>query len=128
MENKRIIAFFIDFIIASIIQSILMGIFVIRKVLFENIEVSNIFLTVFIISYVSMMYMVFRDCIGIKSIGKRIMKINIIDKKTHNNASYKQRLFRNITWLLGPIELIYYLLKNERLGDLIAKTEVSVIK
>ena len=59
-----------------------------------------------------------------KSIGKRILKLKIIDKNTGSEANFVKRLIRNITWLLGPTEIVVYLICKERLGDKIAGTHV----
>ena len=124
MENKRIIAFIIDFFITSIIQSFLIILFVMTNIISQQIDIPTISIRVLVITYISLLYMIIKDCIGLKSIGKRIMKLKIIDVETKQWASFYQRLFRNITWLLGPIEIIYYLFYKKRLGDLIAKTEI----
>ena len=124
MENKRVIAFIIDFFITSIIQSFLIILFVMTNIISQQIDIPTISIRVLVITYISLLYMIIKDCIGLKSIGKRIMKLKIIDVETKQWASFYQRLFRNITWLLGPIEIIYYLFYKKRLGDLIAKTEI----
>jgi uncharacterized RDD family membrane protein YckC len=124
MESKRTIAFFIDFFITGMIQAILMMIFIISKSLANELDSSTVLPLAILITFTSMLYMVFRDCLGSKSIGKRIMKLSIISTETNLPAPFAKRLLRNITWLLGPVEIFYYMDSKKRLGDKIAKTNV----
>ena len=71
-----------------------------------------------------MLYLVIRDVIGKKSIGKRIMKLKIINKNSGKDADFIKRLVRNITWLLSWIEIIAFFAAKERIGDRIAGTTV----
>ena len=61
------------------------------------------------------------------SLGKRILKLKVIDSKSKKTASLKQRFLRNITWLLNWIEIIAFLIKGKRIGDIISNTEVVEI-
>jgi hypothetical protein len=51
------------------------------------------------------------------------MKLKIIDKN-NSEANFPKRLFRNITWLLGPIDVIVFLITGERLGDKMMGTRI----
>ena len=84
----------------------------------------NIMLRQLAITYCSVFYLIIRDIIGRKSIGKRMMKINILNQKDGNESNFLKRIVRNITWLLGPVEIIVFLIKKERIGDIIAGTKV----
>ena len=129
MESKRVGAFVIDFIIVGIIQSILMMVFLIMPLLNNSGNGNNINIIVrqLSITYCSMFFLVIKDIIGKKSIGKKILKLKIVDKDTGNESSIGKRLLRNLTWFLGPIDIIVYLITKERFGDIIFKTKVVEI-
>ena len=129
MESKRVGAFVIDFIIVGIIQSILMMVFLIMPLLNNSGNGNNINIIVrqLSITYCSMFFLVIKDIIGKKSIGKRILKLKIVDKDTGNESSIGKRLLRNLTWFLGAVDVIVYLITKERLGDIIFKTKVVEI-
>jgi uncharacterized RDD family membrane protein YckC len=126
MNNKRIYAGIIDFLIACVIQTVLMGLFFIKPLLnnMGDVDIFNIMARQLIISYCSIMYLVIRDIIGKKSIGKRIFKLKIVNKLDNNETNFLKRLLRNITWLLPPIDIIIFLISKERLGDKIFGTNV----
>jgi uncharacterized RDD family membrane protein YckC len=71
-----------------------------------------------------MIYLIVRDIIGKRSIGKRVFKLKIINKSNGNEASILKRFVRNITWILGPIDIIVFLISKERFGDKIAGTDI----
>ena len=126
MNTKRIYAGIIDFVIVCIIQTILMMLFLINPLLKNggNIILFNIMARQLTITYCSMIYFIIRDIIGKKSIGKRIIKLKIVNKNNENEANVMKRFIRNITWLLGPVDIIVYLITQERLGDKIAGTNI----
>ena len=127
MNNKRIYAGIIDYFIACVIQTILMGLFLIGPLLLNNIDTTNVFNVMtraFAITCCSWSYLIIRDIIGKKSIGKRIFKLKIINKSDNSETNFIKRFLRNITWLLGPIDIIVFLISKERLGDKIIGTDV----
>jgi uncharacterized RDD family membrane protein YckC len=126
MNTKRIIAGFIDYLITCLIQSILLVLFFIKPLMEsgQNGNIINAMARMLIITYCSMSFMVVRDIIGKMSIGKKIMKLKIIDKDDGKETVWTRRLLRNLTWLLGPVDIIVFLITNERLGDKIAGTNV----
>ena len=126
MNKKRIYAGIVDFLIACLIQTILMGLFFIKPLLNNtgDINTFNIMVRMFTISYCSMMYLVIRDIIGKKSIGKRIFKLKIVNKCDNSETNFLKRLLRNITWLLTWVDIIVFLISKERLGDKIFGTDV----
>lgn len=64
-----------------------------------------------------------KDIIGGHSIGKRIVKIKVVD--TNGNTPDKFRLFlRNITIFIWFIEAIFILSEKPRIGERITKTRV----
>lgn len=65
-------------------------------------------------SYIALLYLIFRNIPARGSIGKKILKLQIIDMRTNESASPKQRLIRNLFWLLDPVELFVYLFLVQR--------------
>ena len=126
MNTKRIVAGIIDFLITSMMQTVFMGLFLLKPLLnnTDNTYIFNIMARQLTITYCSMMYLVIRDILGNKSIGKRIFKLKIVDKNNGKEAGFVKRFLRNITWLLGPIDIIVFLVSRERLGDKMVGTSV----
>ncbi|MBN2617901.1 MAG: RDD family protein [Spirochaetales bacterium] len=126
MLTKRFKAFAIDFFLTAIIQAILTFSFIILPLIKNelNSPIFESFIRVFIIVFICYLYLLIRDILNI-SLGKIIFKIKIYDNRTNSEASNKQKILRNVTWITGPIEIIYYLKKATRLGDKIAKTYVK---
>ncbi len=124
MDNKRFGAGMVDFIITAIIQSILMFIFILKPMMSNELQGVNIPLKNLMVTDIALCYLIFRDVLGSKSIGKKILKLKIIDENTGNPCNFLRRLLRNITWILGPIEVIFLLVSKKRLGDILAKTKV----
>ena len=126
MNIKRIYAWLVDFFIICIIQSFLMVIFIIIPLL-NNVEifhVSNIIIKQLCLTFFSTFLLIIRDVIGKKSLGKKIFKLMILDNMTNNEANLLKRIIRNLTWLLGPTEIIFFLITGDRLGDKIAGTKI----
>jgi len=126
MDTKRVIAWIIDFFITGFIQMLLMVLFIIKPLIeFGNDYYEfNILIRQIIITYCSVSYLILRDIIGRKSIGKNIIKLSIVNKKDGKTSNIIKKFIRNITWLLGPIEIIIYIITKERLGDKIAGTKI----
>ena len=123
MNAKRILAGLIDFFIIGVIQSVLMMLFLIKPLMVEGVGF-NILIRQFAITYCSMGFFIIRDIIGKRSIGKKIMKLKIINKNDGQETSSVRKILRNLTWLLGPIDIIFYLITKERMGDQLVKTNV----
>jgi uncharacterized RDD family membrane protein YckC len=123
-SKKRIVAGFIDLVITSLVQTILMFTMVLLPVMQGTKSSENMMIDTLIISLASLSYLIIRDILGQKSIGKLIMQLNVVDNRTSQNASFLQRFLRNITWFLGPIEIIFFIVKRSRIGDIIAKTSI----
>ena len=126
MNNKRIIAGTVDFLVAGLLQTIFMMHFLLMPLLSNpgSLSIPDFMARNIIITYSSITFLVIRDILGVKSIGKRIMKLKVIDKNTENEAIFICRFLRNITWLLGPVEIIVLLITKTRIGDKIAGTTV----
>ena len=63
--------------------------------------------------------------IGYKSLGKKIMKLNVYDKEKLLVLSKRTLICRNIVscWLL-PLNVIFILFCNKTFGDYIMKTQI----
>ncbi|MDR0290769.1 MAG: RDD family protein [Treponema sp.] len=129
MNTKRIIAGFIDYLIACLIQMVLMALFFLKPLMgLESDEITfNVLVRGLVISYCSISFLIIRDIIGKRSIGKRFMKLKIVNKNDGNESNFLKRFVRNITWLLGPFEIIVFLITKERMGDKIAGTDIKTI-
>ncbi len=67
-----------------------------------------------------------KDILLGRSPAKRLFKFQIIDYKTNRPANPIKCLFRNMTLILWPIEVIFGLINNERrVGDYIAGTKLT---
>lgn len=114
--NKRILAFFIDVFVAMILLFVL-G-------LLSNINfpliMGKIYAVILIISTFSL-YL--KDIFRGQSIGKRILKIKVVDFD-YNSPNVLQLILRNITLFIWPVEALLFLLDRPRIGDRIAKTKV----
>ena len=78
----------------------------------------------FISTFIAYILLVFKDIFKDGSIGKKIMKLKIIDSETNESASLGKRILRNVTWFLSWIEIIVYFVTYKRIGDRLAKTDV----
>lgn len=127
MNPKRIGAFFIDFLIIVLIYEIPFFIFVMIPVIQGTATVELILPRAFgCVSFAYLLF-VFKDVFKNASLGKRIMKLKIIDSETKENASTGKRILRNITWIISWIEFLVYIAAKKRLGDMLAKTDVVEI-
>jgi len=128
MNAKRIIAGIIDFCILGLIQSVLMFLFLIKPIMEHTLIIENSGLNFLLrqlaITYCSMSIFIIRDIIGKKSLGKILFKLKIINKSDGQETTLLKRLLRNLTWLLGPVEIIFFLITKERMGDQLVKTKV----
>lgn len=62
-----------------------------------------------------------------QSIGKKILGLYVVNTKTDAPCTYTQSALRNITYLLGFIDLIFLLgSERRRIGDRIASTKVMM--
>ena len=126
-NSKRIGAFFIDFIIIAIIYEIPFFILVVLPMIQGNNNANVIIPRTLLCVFFAFILFVFKDIFKNGSLGKKIMKLKIIDSETKENASLGKRILRNITWILSWIEFIVYLTSNKRIGDRLAKTDVVSI-
>ena len=128
MNSKRIGAFFIDLIICALIYDIPLLILVVLPTLQGKSTGNNfIMYRTLICTFFAYLLFVFKDVFSFGSIGKKIMKLKIIDSTTNENASTSKRILRNITWILSFIEFFVYFATQKRIGDRLAKTDVVSI-
>lgn len=67
-----------------------------------------------------------KDCIGGRSLAKRILKQQVLDHKTNAPATPLQCLLRNFSIVFWPIEVIaVFISPGRRLGDRLAGTRVA---
>jgi uncharacterized RDD family membrane protein YckC len=78
-------------------------------------------------SLIAMQYLIFRDVPSGGSIGKKVMKLKVVDIETQAPVSTGRRILRNVTWLLSWIEIFAFIITKKRIGDRIAKTTVVLI-
>ncbi len=69
-----------------------------------------------------------KDSINSRSIAKRVLKLQVIDKSTGIEASPLQCFIRNILIPIWPIEVLVTLVSpNRRMGDFLAGTKVVAL-
>ena len=124
-NKKRSAAGLIDLHITIAIKLILGYLFVVKPLIAQEIgfNLQIIILNVKII-LIALIYMVIRDLFGGRSVGKRILKLKVVDANSGEKATPLALFLRNTTWLLGPVEAIVLVTTDTRLGDRIAKTKV----
>ena len=99
MNSKRLIAGIIDFVIVGLIQSVLMLLFLIKPLMDGtlNNEGFHFIIRQLTITYCSIGFLIIRDIIGKKSLGKIIMKLKIINKNDGKEVNSIKRFLRNLT-------------------------------
>ena len=92
----------------------------------DNFEITLLEYISFIIMGVLMpLTFVLRDVITKgRSFGKRMFELNILDKSTNESASIKQKIVRNLFFLIYFIDGIVLLITGESIGDKVANTVV----
>jgi uncharacterized RDD family membrane protein YckC len=121
--NKRIMAFVLDLII---IDLILTPIFI--ALTFNDI--ANKFFQYFDwFMLIGFLFFLLKDVVNGQSIGKRFIKIKVIDTNNYMKTPKINRLvIRNLFTFLWPVEVLLLLSnKRRKLGDLLANTDVVEI-
>ena len=115
---KRYLVMVIDFIVAIIVLIILMFIFAI-------IGITDMKPNYWI--WFAEGFFLYKDCFNGRSIGRIILKQQVIECRTGQVASPIKCLLRNLFYLLGPIDLLFMLYhrKGRRLGDYVANTQIT---
>ncbi len=125
MLRKRIAAFLIDFLIINICNAILQYVFIFplmrqTEPLIELINSRRI-----LILLISLVLLIFRDMIGTRSPGKKILELNIIDLETNKVANFSKRFLRNITLPIAPIEILLLTLGKQSIGGYLSNTTIT---
>ena len=115
MIFKRLFAFILDLLIISTIISLLF---------LPTYEIKSIVL-VELYSALMLTLLLCKDCINGQSIGKRIMKIQVVDENSNQRVSNSREILRNIFVVFWIVEVIVlFISKDKRIGDYVAKTKV----
>ena len=103
---KRIVGFIIDLMIGGLVSIIIDNIPLISPYAF----------------YVGILYLIFRDTITLYgSVGKKFLKLKLTGK---SKVPFLNKVLRNITVFIWPIEGLILLLTKKRIGDMLFKTDV----
>lgn len=117
MKMKRLIACYVDLAAVTLINIP----FFLLHIMLE----SHLTLALLAVCFISGFLL--KDVLGINA-GKRLFKIKIYQRGSDMEATKKQKILRNITLLIWPMEVIVLLASKDdkRLGDLLAHTMVDV--
>ena len=67
-----------------------------------------------------------KDCIGGRSLAKRILKLVVIDNQSNHPATSLQTVIRNLFVIVWPIEVFVSFFNQERrIGDRLARTKLA---
>ena len=121
MEFKRLIAYVVDIFMSVILFMPICACIILLK---KELEIETVDKS--IIPFLIWGIMFCKDCLGGRSIGKRIMGYQIIDSNTGQIARPYKCVLRNLFYLLGLIDIaaMFYHSKGLRLGDYVAHTKV----
>ena len=118
MDHKilRLIGAYMDLAVVSVVS--------VPLYIFSGEATKNIFLVLMVV--IALFGMICKDALGI-SVGKLVFKYEVYSQKTDKRATALQKIVRNITLVVWPVEVIVLLLskRERRLGDMIAGTVVQ---
>jgi uncharacterized RDD family membrane protein YckC len=127
MTSTRLISGLIDFLIMSTVVAVFSAPEMVYK-FFHALKDNNTTIGLNAYSFVTIFgysLLIGKDIINGQSIGKRIMKMQVVDKKDHNITNPIKSVLRNITLGFWPVEFIFILINPaRRIGDYIASTTV----
>lgn len=116
MKKKRLVAIIIDFAIIMLISQVFVFMSFIKQNDLMKITFSIIF-SLFLC----------RDNLNGQSLGKRLMKIQVVDNSTMQTPTSFKYILRNLFLCAWPIELLLVLINGDRrLGDYVAKTRIII--
>jgi uncharacterized RDD family membrane protein YckC len=125
--KNRLVAMLLDPLIVTFVLTILgMPAFIFRTVVFghPNVAENPFSLNLFHVFLISLYFN--KDCYIGQSIGKRLLRFQVLDIKTGLPANALRCLVRNLTLLIWPVEVIMSIINVERrLGDFIAGTRLA---
>lgn len=135
-EKITVIRIFFETFIDVSVWSIIFGFalflmkFTFAKILFQGFEFQyiyyNFFDKFFILFLLSSITFLNKDIFKGRGIGKRVLKLQIIDKKTKKMASPLKCFLRNMFVLIYPLDFIVLAITKKRfLSDLILNTEFT---
>lgn len=127
VKLRRCVAWIIDWNLSYICSSFFLFIFFFVLTFIKNTPEPEILasITMIIILVASLSIFALRDLIfGGRSLGKRIMKLVILDGETGEKAKLWQCAIRNLFFFLYAFDLIYMLIKGQSIGDKVAHTIV----
>ncbi len=127
VKFRRCIAWVIDWNLSFIFAYFILFIFFFILGFMENTPEPETLtsITLLVVFIFSMTTFVLRDLIfGGRSLGKRIMKLIILDGKTGESARKSQCAVRNLFLCIYAFDLIFMLIKGQSIGDKVAHTIV----
>ena len=118
---KRVVALYIDLFISEAIATVLYEMY--KPICDYEMDYIPFVLAVALVALLC------KDLFD-RSIGKRIMRLCILDIKTNSSPKLYQRVLRNITAPITVFEGVLVFMNNEnrRLGDVLAGTVVDEIE
>lgn len=125
VKIRRIVAWIIDWNIIGVVAIILTSL-VMSFLLDDNFKLTSSDVLIVLAAMLSYpICFVLRDVIfkG-RSLGKRIMKLVVIDRRTGENAKVLQRILRNVFLFLMQFDFIVLLVSGYSIGDRVAHTVV----
>ncbi len=118
MIFKRLLAFIIDLFIIAIIVNLLL---VVVEIICSK---QSVFLMLFF-SSLMVTLLLCKDCFNGQSLGKRIMKIQLVDVKKGTEVSNIRCVVRNLLIPFWIVEIFVLVVSNgRRIGDYITKTKI----
>ena len=118
VKIKRLLAGLIDFYIICLLSSAFVGVLTLGK-----FNVSLLSVTIYLI--LTFLFLMFKDfALKNASVGKRLFGLKVV-KKDGTKFIFLDVIKRNITiMILLPIEVIFLVVNENRIGDIFAKTLV----
>lgn len=123
--NKRILAFLIDLLIICLILTPIFITLTFNDITKKFFQYFNWFMLI------GFLLFLLKDVVKGQSLGKRFIKIIVIDTNNYKIApSTNKLLIRNVFTFLWPVELLTLIIskKKRKLGDLFAGTNVIDLK
>lgn len=127
VKLRRCVGWVIDWNLSFMFAYFILFIFLFILGFIENVPEPETLamITLLIVFICSLSIFSLRDLIfGGRSLGKRIMKLVILDGRTGEKASKSQCAVRNLFFFLYFFDLIFMLIKGQSIGDKVAHTIV----
>jgi len=129
--GKRLLAMLLDYVLMSILTAVLIGPFINVPAKFDINGTQSSFLQLFdkesvYLILLGMTLFLCKDCVGGRSVAKRIIKYQVLDSRSGKPATPLQCLLRNFLIVFWPVEVVMILFNpTKRLGDRLAGTIVA---